>query len=176
MTSGADPILDSHQGRWQHGAGNRKPLRWCDHRAHYFPEPLCSLKRMDQRRKVGVSAIRVGRPEYYRSQLFTFMNLDDAVNANGSPHGLLVEDCTSPSVTGLRGYFLWAQGSDIVVLGNSIANSTREHIVRATGVQRMLVAENTFANLDRRPDGSRTMNPRAASRCIERLRFLYRSQ
>jgi PKD repeat protein len=81
----------------------------------------------------------------------TFLNMDDAVNANGSPQGLLVQDCSSPLVTGLRGYFIWGQGSDLVCLGNTVANSTREHNVRVSGQTRVLVAENHFTNLDRRP-------------------------
>ena len=81
----------------------------------------------------------------------TFLNLDDAVNANGSPRGLLVQGCSAPLPTGLRGYLVWGQGTDHVYLANHAANSTREHIVRLSGVKRVLIAENDFTNLDRRP-------------------------
>jgi PKD repeat protein len=78
-----------------------------------------------------------------------FRNLDDAINSNGEPRGLLVQDNTAPLATGLRNYFVWSEGSDHVYLGNSAANSTREHNVRASGTTRMLVAFNNFTNLDR---------------------------
>jgi hypothetical protein len=100
--------------------------------------------------KVGVSGVHAGgRNVTVRN--CTFLNIDDAVNANGSPRGLLMQDCASPLVTGLRGYLLWGQGSDIVCLGNFAANSTREHIIRVSGAQRLLIAYNNFTNLDRRP-------------------------
>ena len=78
-----------------------------------------------------------------------FRNLDDAINSNGRPRGLLVQDNTAPLATGLRNYFVWSEGSDHVYLGNTAANSTREHNVRASGTTRMLVAYNNFTNLDR---------------------------
>ncbi|HSV15887.1 MAG TPA: right-handed parallel beta-helix repeat-containing protein [Tepidisphaeraceae bacterium] len=79
----------------------------------------------------------------------TFRNVDDGVNANGKPTGLLVQDCSAPLVTGVRGYLIWGEGTDHVYLGNSAANSTREHNVRLSGVQRVLIDSNHFANLDR---------------------------
>ena len=78
-----------------------------------------------------------------------FRNLDTAVNASGDPRGLLVQDNTAPLATGLRNYFVWSEGSDQVFLGNSAANSTREHNLRSSGTKRMLVAYNNFTNLDR---------------------------
>ena len=100
--------------------------------------------------KIGVEAI-VARGRNITVRGCTFLNVDNAVNANGSPIGLLVEDCKAPLKTGLRAYFVWTQGSDFVCIGNSAANSTREHIVRLSGVQRALIADNDFTNLDRRP-------------------------
>jgi PKD repeat protein len=81
----------------------------------------------------------------------TFRNVDNGVDANGAPTGLLVQDCSAPLKTGIRAYMVWTQGTDFVCLGNSAANSTREHIVRLTGVERVLIAFNNFTNLDRRP-------------------------
>jgi hypothetical protein len=83
----------------------------------------------------------------------TFLNLGYAINANGGPHGLLVQDNNAPSVTGLRGYFTWFEGSDGVFLGNTVANVTREHVVRMRYYDRVLLADNNFTNLDRRGDG-----------------------
>jgi len=79
----------------------------------------------------------------------TFLNLDTAINANGDPRGLLVQDNTAPLPTGLRAYFAWSEGSDHVFLGNTAANSTREHNLRSSGTTRMLIAYNNFTNLDR---------------------------
>jgi hypothetical protein len=79
----------------------------------------------------------------------TFLNVDDAIDGDREPEGTLVEDCTAPLTTGVRGYFIWGQGTDQVYLGNYAANSTREHIVRTVGVNRMLIANNNFTNLDR---------------------------
>jgi PKD repeat protein len=78
-----------------------------------------------------------------------FLNLDDAINANGDPRGLLVQNNTAPLATGLRAYFVWSEGSDQVFLGNESANSTREHNLRSSGTRRMLIAFNKFTNLDR---------------------------
>ena len=77
------------------------------------------------------------------------LNMGYAVQGNGHPTGVLVQDNTSPLATGLRGYFVWGEGSDYVILGNTVANSTREHIVRVTRMTRLLIAQNNFANVDR---------------------------
>lgn len=78
-----------------------------------------------------------------------FRELDDAINANGNPRGMLVQDNTAPLAKGLRNYFVWSEGSDQVFLGNTVANSTREHNLRSSGTTRMLIAYNSFTNLDR---------------------------
>jgi hypothetical protein len=47
------------------------------------------------------------------------------------------------------------QGTDHVYIGNTVANSTREHVVRMNGVERLLVANNNFSNENRQNiDGS----------------------
>ena len=79
-----------------------------------------------------------------------FLNVGFAVNANGKPTGLLVQDNDAPLVTGLRDYFLWAAGEQIVALGNTVANVTREHVVRVSEATRLLFSYNDFTNLDRR--------------------------
>ena len=79
----------------------------------------------------------------------TFLNLDNAVCAEGDPKGLLVLDNKAPLATGLRMYFIWSEGSDQVFLGNAVANSTRQHVIRSSGTTRMLVAHNDLTNLDR---------------------------
>ena len=69
------------------------------------------------------------------------------------PTGVLMQQCTSPDVTGLRSYMIYGQGSDFVIVGNTVANSTREHCLRIDGVDRILIAYNDLTNLDRRPEG-----------------------
>jgi hypothetical protein len=71
------------------------------------------------------------------------------VAAEGDPRGLLVLDNKAPLATGLRMYFVWSEGSDQVFLGNQVANSTRQHVIRSSGTTRMLVAGNDLTNLDR---------------------------
>ncbi|MDB5288814.1 MAG: domain containing protein [Phycisphaerales bacterium] len=83
----------------------------------------------------------------------TFLNLDVGIDSDRSPDGTLVQDCNAPLATGLRGVFIWAQGADQVYLGNTVANSTREHIIRSVQVDRELIAYNHLTNLDRRPLG-----------------------
>jgi len=80
----------------------------------------------------------------------TFLNVAYAINANSKPHGLLVQNCSSPLDAGLREYFLWLEGSDAVVLDNTVANSVYQHVIRASSYTRVLIAYNHLANLDRR--------------------------
>jgi len=75
-----------------------------------------------------------------------FLNVDYAVNAQADPSGLLVQNNTAPLSTGLRGYFVWGEGDDFVILGNTVANSTHEHIVRIAGVDRLNISDNNFTN------------------------------
>ncbi|MGH7214405.1 MAG: PKD domain-containing protein, partial [Tepidisphaeraceae bacterium] len=82
-----------------------------------------------------------------------FQNVNDGVNAEMGVTGLLVQDNTVPTTTSLRGYFVWGAGSDLVIVGNYAPNSTRQHIVRLGGVERILVAENDFANISQAKAG-----------------------
>lgn len=83
----------------------------------------------------------------------TFLNVGYAINANGSPKGLIVMDNNAPLETGVRGYFTWFEGTDGVFVGNTVANVTREHVVRMTYYDRVLFSDNDFTNLDRRKQG-----------------------
>jgi hypothetical protein len=78
----------------------------------------------------------------------TFLNIETAVDAYQAPSGLLIQDNNAPLMLGLRGYFEWMNGTDQVLLGNTVVNSTREHIVRSsfTTTDRVLIAGNNFAN------------------------------
>lgn len=83
----------------------------------------------------------------------TFLNVGYAMNLNLQPTQFLAQDNIAPSETGIRDYFCWVEGRDIVILGNEVANSTREHVVRVWGGERVLIAENSLSNLDRRSMG-----------------------
>jgi hypothetical protein len=64
-----------------------------------------------------------------------------------------MQRCTAPSVTGVRSYMIYVQGSDFVIVGDTVANSTREHCLRVDGADRVLIAYNDLNNLDRaRPE------------------------
>ncbi len=78
----------------------------------------------------------------------TFMNVLNDFNMNNNPTNVLVQDNTSPSTTGLNAYFAWIQGNDIAILGNTVANSTGEAILRVSnGASDVLVADNNFTRL-----------------------------
>lgn len=83
----------------------------------------------------------------------TFNNVSDAINGEQQPHGVIVQDNTAPTVTSVRGYFDWVQGSDWVIVGNDVQNSTREHIVRVGGADRVTAESNRFSNQDRTAQG-----------------------
>lgn len=78
----------------------------------------------------------------------TFLNVEYGINCNGSPIGLNVIDSSSPNSDGEQAYLVWAQGSDMSIIGNFAANSVREHIVRSETTNDILVADNTFTNND----------------------------
>ncbi len=104
---------------------------------------------------VGVHAPKVGADAIFPAgqdisiRGCTFLNLDVAVDEDRNPQGTLVQNCLAPLATGLRGVFIWGQGTDQVYLGNYVANSTREHIIRTVWVVRELIAFNNLTNLDR---------------------------
>lgn len=79
----------------------------------------------------------------------TFLNVGMAVQTNGRPTGILIQDNNCPLITGVRNYFVWGEGSDFTVLGNTVVNTTREHTIRLKGVDRILVAYNDLNNIDR---------------------------
>jgi PKD repeat protein len=79
-----------------------------------------------------------------------FFNVLEAVNSNGKATRLMMMDNVAPLEGGIRAYFLWSAGSDHVLVGNDVANSTREHIVRVWGTDRIAIQNNHFVNLDRR--------------------------
>jgi len=84
----------------------------------------------------------------------TFLNIDDAVNGSIKPTGVIVQDNTAPLLTGLRGYFTWVDGTDWTIIGNTVANSTREHVIRSNSMDtdRVLIEDNNLAKAWRPDD------------------------
>jgi hypothetical protein len=76
-----------------------------------------------------------------------FINIGYGVNANAKPTGLLVQDSLATRPEAVRSYFIWAQGSDMVFVGNTVANSTRDHNIRVVGVDRISITHNDLTNL-----------------------------
>jgi PKD repeat protein len=79
-------------------------------------------------------------------------NVSHFINSEMKPTGVLAQENVSPSTTALRGYLAYVVGSDHVYLGNTAANSTREHVIRSDGGVRVLVAYNDLSNVARSGD------------------------
>jgi hypothetical protein len=96
----------------------------------------------------------------------TFLNTDDAINASMRPTGVIIMDNSAPLITGIRGYFCWVDGTDWTIVGNNVANSTREHDIRSSsmGTDRVLIADNTLSNPTRADD------PDEVSKCTINIR------
>jgi len=77
----------------------------------------------------------------------TFLNVLDDLDMSGQPNNVLVQNNQSPSPTDLNAYFAWVQGNDIVVLGNTVAASFGEAILRVGGATNLLIADNNLTNL-----------------------------
>jgi len=80
-----------------------------------------------------------------------FSDVANVLNCEGKPRGVLVMDNAAPGETDVRSFFSWMVGQDHVYLGNTVGNSTREHIIRGSGYARVLCFKNDVGNLDRRP-------------------------
>jgi PKD repeat protein len=74
-------------------------------------------------------------------------NAGYVVNTNGHPDGVLVQDNIVTKKTGMRGYFAWVQGADMVFLGNTVPDSLNVHLIRIGGGDRILIAHNDLTNL-----------------------------
>jgi PKD repeat protein len=97
--------------------------------------------------KIGVGGIFVGG-QNVTVRNCTFLNIDDAINENANPTGVLIQGNSAPLMTGLRGYMVWGQGAQDTIIGNFAANTNVEHIVRCVGVDELNVQDNNFTNHD----------------------------
>lgn len=76
----------------------------------------------------------------------TFLNVGEDVNLQLAPSNVLVQNNSSPGLTDLSGYFGWVAGTDVVFLGNTVAASTGEAIMRVAGVTDLELAYNNWTN------------------------------
>ena len=82
-----------------------------------------------------------------------FLNASDALNLNSNPTGVLIQDNTAPltgmsrtSGRGVHNYFAWVQGTNVVILGNTVAASGVHNVRIAANYNRVLLAQNTLTN------------------------------
>ena len=78
------------------------------------------------------------------------LNLMYGANLNTQPDGFMFQDNTAPLETGIRKYLVWVEGEHTTIIGNTCANSTREHVVRGNHLSKLLVMDNDFSNISRR--------------------------
>jgi len=64
----------------------------------------------------------------------TFYHLEDDFNLNENPTNVLIQDNSSPDQNDLYGYFAWTQGTEINIIGNTVANSIDQALIRADAV------------------------------------------
>ena len=86
----------------------------------------------------------------------TFKKVGYAINGNVKPDGLLVQGNSAPDTDGIESYFIWGDGADHVYLGNKVANSTEEHVIRVVGADRVLVWQNDLTNTTDQASGDNT--------------------
>jgi len=85
------------------------------------------------------------------------------------PSGIIVQDNTAPLLKGLREYFCWVDGNNWSILGNYVANSTRQHVIRGqdTVLKGVLIDGNnltkTYPSDDPGEDHKTTINFRIGS-------------
>jgi hypothetical protein len=73
-----------------------------------------------------------------------FNNIENAMNMNSGPSNVLIQDDSTLYQSGMDGYFTWIQGNDIVLLGNTIANSISQADLRIGGANDVEIAYNDF--------------------------------
>ena len=79
----------------------------------------------------------------------TFLNISTVRRClSYAPTGLLLLNNSVPDIHGMRGYFEWMNGSEQVIAGNTVVNSTREHIMRSNFMttSKILITDNNFSN------------------------------
>lgn len=89
----------------------------------------------------------------------TFLNVENAVDGSMQPSGVIVQDNTAPLLTGIRGYFCWVDGNNWTIVGNNIANTTRQHVIRSNdpNTTAVLIADNNLSKVLRADDPAEVM-------------------
>jgi PKD domain len=79
----------------------------------------------------------------------TFLNvLDDFGASPINPTNVLVQDNSSPDATALSAYFYFVGGNEIAIVGNTVADSVGEAVLRIGGnAQDILIAKNNFTEV-----------------------------
>jgi len=63
----------------------------------------------------------------------TFYRVSDDFNLNQNPTNVLIQGNSSPTTTDLYDYFVWVEGQEINILGNTVANSINQSVIRVDG-------------------------------------------
>ena len=168
ITSGI-AVRDSNVLVGMYGSGDRPTIRWTGARSgtvnlfdiapgtrHVTVRDL----RFDSR--FNADTEQAGVPNVFRPAGDNFsaincelLNVAYFINNELKPTGVLCQENVSPLKTGLRAYLAYVVGTDQVYLGNTVANSTREHCIRSDGGSRILIAHNDFANIAEARPGDR---------------------
>jgi PKD domain len=74
----------------------------------------------------------------------TFGNLEDDFDLSAGPNNVLIQGNQSPNTNTLNAYFAWVQGNNVSIVGNYVADSIGEAIVRIGGANNVLIADNNF--------------------------------
>jgi hypothetical protein len=145
--TGADPILNRFKGNGASTIALNNNSNGITIQNVTFDSPY-GVGINDQAPKLGIGGVAIaGKNIVIRN--CTFLNLDDAMNENGMPTGVLIQSNNAPLATGVRGYFVWGMGSQSTIVGNNAANSTREHIVRMVDLNEVNLENNNFDNMNR---------------------------
>jgi len=101
-------------------------------------------------------AIRLGAASKIVLSDLTFEHVGYAINGNGRPSDVTIENCRSLLETGLRAYFVWGEGEGWRIRDCVAVNSTREHIVRFAGFSDVEITGCDFQNMDRTGSGQQS--------------------
>jgi hypothetical protein len=77
-----------------------------------------------------------------------FISAYYGVNNNGKPTGVLIQDNQVTKANGIKSYFVWVAGTDIVILGNTSV-ATGESNIRMSQYERVNISENTLRDNDK---------------------------
>ncbi|HWB20996.1 MAG TPA: PKD domain-containing protein [Phycisphaerales bacterium] len=72
-----------------------------------------------------------------------FRDVGDAINCNRIPQGVLIMDNSAGTI---GGYLVWCEGSDLTIIGNTVANSIEEHNIRLANTSRVFIGKNNLTN------------------------------